>query len=125
MITEQQIIKVLCEIAIHVGLCDSEPTIDNVIKGLRKANCKKCDELASELLALQGEEKEQPKLMKDIVINYSAGKPTDSRIDCETKRVKIYPQSTIQDALMLFENHCMHSYPKGSQIVITSIKMKL
>ena len=57
--TEQQIIKVLCEIAIHVGLCDSEPTIDNVIKGLHKANCKKCDELASELLALQGE-KEEP-----------------------------------------------------------------
>ena len=54
-LTEKQIIKVLCEIAIHVGLCDSEPTIDNVIKGLRKANCKKCDELASELLALQGE----------------------------------------------------------------------
>ena len=53
--TEQQIIKVLCEIAIHVGLCDSESTIDNVIKGLHKANCKKCDELASELLALQGE----------------------------------------------------------------------
>ena len=56
-LTEQQIIKVLCEIAIHVGLCDSEPTIDNVIKGLHKANCKKCDELASELLALQEEEK--------------------------------------------------------------------
>ena len=54
-LTEQQIIKVLCEIAIHVGLCDSEPTIDSVIKGLHKANCKKCDELASELLALQGE----------------------------------------------------------------------
>ena len=57
-LTEQQIIKVLCEIAIHVGLCDSEPTIDNVIKGLHKANCKKCDELASELLALQREKED-------------------------------------------------------------------
>lgn len=58
----KSLIEKLCEIAIHVGLPESEPTIANVIKGLRKAKCNQCDILANELSLLQEQERKEPLL---------------------------------------------------------------
>ena len=96
-LTEKQIIKVLCEIAIHVGLCDSEPTVDNVIKGLHKANCKKCDELASELLALQGEPtKDIPLDMIENWADYEFGIFTEESDEDITKRGAVFGAKAMQ-----------------------------
>ena len=61
----------------------------------------------------------------DIVINYSAGRPQDSRTECDVKRSMRYENSTIISALKLFELRCVENYPQGSQIVITSIKIEI
>ena len=65
---KDQIIAKLCEIAIHVGLAEAEPTIDNVITGLRCSGCNKCDELAKELESLKQQEREK---QSDITPNHS------------------------------------------------------
>ena len=59
------IIAKLCEIAIHVGLAEAEPTVDNVIKGLRGSLCNKCDELALELESLKQQAGEPFKINPD------------------------------------------------------------
>jgi len=60
----------------------------------------------------------------NIIIFYSAGRPRDSRTECNVKRKMIYENSTIINALKLFESYCIKNYPAGSQIVITSIKLE-
>jgi hypothetical protein len=49
----ERIVEKLCEIAIHVGLRDRKPTIDNVIKGLKESKCEKCETLADDLAQLE------------------------------------------------------------------------
>lgn len=61
----------------------------------------------------------------DIIINFTAGKPQDSRTECDVKRKMTYSEQTIIEALSSFELYCIDKYPKGSQIVITSIKIDI
>jgi hypothetical protein len=61
----------------------------------------------------------------DVIINYSAGKPQDSRTECEAKRRMEYTESSILDAVSSFEAYCIEKYPQGSQIVVTSIKIEI
>jgi hypothetical protein len=59
----------------------------------------------------------------NVIINYSAGRPQDSRIECDVRRRMEYDNTTIIMALSLFESYCIKEYVEGSQIVITSIKI--
>ena len=49
----EELIKKFCEIVIHVGLSeDTEPTIEGIVKELRRTNCDGCKSFAGELESL-------------------------------------------------------------------------
>ena len=53
MKTREELIKKLCEIAIHVGLSENtEPTIEGIVEELRLNDCDGCKSLAGELESL-------------------------------------------------------------------------
>jgi len=59
----------------------------------------------------------------NIIIIFTAGKPMDSRTECEAIRRMAYFKATIFEALSSFESYCTARFPQGSQIIITTIKL--
>ena len=62
-----ELITLLCEIAIHVGLPKSKPTIENVIRGLKKGH-----EIGTVNISLTGKDGGKIKPISDININSSS-----------------------------------------------------